>query len=44
MKHSSGAVRTACDIRLMAGGGREAQANMEESDRERLPRVEAHNS
>ena len=28
--------------RLMAGGGREAQANMEETDRERLPGVEAH--
>ena len=23
--------------RLLAGGGREAQANMEETDRERLP-------
>ena len=30
--------------RLMAGGGgREAQANMEETDRERRPLVEAHN-
>ena len=30
--------------RLLAGGGREAQANMEETDRERLPWVEAHNN
>ena len=29
--------------RLIAGGGREAQANMEETDRERLQWVEAHN-
>ena len=36
---SSGAIRTACDIqyRLMAGGGREAKANLEETDGERLP-------
>ena len=33
----------ACD-RLVAGGGREAQANMEETEGERLPWVEAHNS
>ena len=33
------------DCRLMAGaGGREAQANMGETDRERLPCVEAHDS
>ena len=30
--------------RLMVGGGREAQANMEETDGERLLRVEAHHS
>ena len=30
--------------RLMAGGDREAQANMEETDTKRLPRVEAHES
>ena len=34
MERSSGAVRTACDT----GGGREAQANMEETDRERSSR------
>ena len=28
--------------RLMAGGGREAQANMKESDGERPPLLEAH--
>ena len=34
---SSGAVRKACDIyRLMAGGGREVQVNMRETDRKRL--------
>ena len=30
--------------RLKAGGGREAQANIEETDREILPRVEAQES
>ena len=43
----SGAVRTACDIQIdgMGGGrGREAQANMEETDGERLPLVDAHDS
>ena len=45
MERSSGAVRTACDLyRLMAGEGRETQAKMEETDGERLPCVEAHNS
>ena len=34
---SSGAVRTACDIQVGGRGGREAQANMEGTDRERLP-------
>ena len=33
VEHSSGAVRTACDIHIES----EAQANMEETDRERLP-------
>ena len=38
VERSSGAVRTACDIMIDGeGGGREAQANMEETDRERLP-------
>ena len=38
VERSSGAVRIACDIyRLMAGRGRDAQANMEETDGERLP-------
>ena len=33
----SGAVRTACDIQIVGRrGGREAQANMEETDGERL--------
>ena len=41
VEHSSGAVRTACDKQI---DGREAQANMEETDVERLPLVEAHNS
>ena len=30
--------------RLKADRGREAHANMEETDRETLPRVEAHDS
>ena len=30
--------------RLIAGGGREAQSNAEETDGERLPRVAAHHS
>ena len=36
---SSGAIRTAYDMQIdgKGGGGREAQANMEETDRERLP-------
>ena len=37
---SSGAIRTACDIRIAGrrgAGGRVAQANMEETDGERLP-------
>ena len=37
---SSGAIRTAYDMQIDGkggGGGREAQANMEETDRERLP-------
>ena len=38
---SSGVIRTACDIQIDGswggGGGREAQANLEETDRERLP-------
>ena len=41
MERSSGVVRTACDIQIdgrRGGGGcREAQANMEETDGERLP-------
>ena len=40
MKRSSGGIRTACDIQIDGRGGvREAQANMEETDRERLPFV-----
>ena len=35
VERPSGAIRTACDIQIE--GGREAQANMEETDRERLP-------
>ena len=46
---SSGAIRTACDIQIDGrrggggggGGGKEAQPNMEETDGERLPCVEA---
>ena len=35
---SSGAIRTAYDMQIDGKrGGREAQANMEETDRERLP-------
>ena len=38
---SSGAIRTAYDMQIngkwRGGGGREAQANIEETDRERLP-------
>ena len=38
---SSGAIRTAYDMQINGkregGGGREAQANMDETDRERLP-------
>ena len=42
---SSGAIRTACDIQIDGRqGGREVQTNMEETDGERLPRVEAHDS
>ena len=42
VERSSGAIRIACDIQIDGrrwggGGGREAQANMEETDRERLP-------
>ena len=38
VERSSGAVRTACDIQIDGRrGSREAQANMEETDRERLP-------
>ena len=40
MGRSSGAVRTACDIQ----GARETQADMEETDGERLPWVEAQDS
>ena len=35
VEHSNGVVRTACDIQI--GGRRGAQANMEETDGERLP-------
>ena len=41
VKRSSGVVRLHVIYRFMAGGGREAQANMEKNDRERLPWVEA---
>ena len=35
VEHSSGAVRTACDIRLMASGGHwEAQDGIEDTDQE----------
>ena len=45
VERSSGAIRTACDIQIEGEqGGREAQANLEETDRERLHRVEAHGS
>ena len=44
VERSSGAIRTAYDIQIEAGGGQGAQANMEETDRERLPEVEAHDS
>ena len=38
VERSSGAIRTACDIQIDGRrGGREAQANLEESDREGLP-------
>ena len=42
MERSSDAIRTACDIQIdgrrgRGGGGREAQANMEETNGERLP-------
>ena len=38
VERSSGAIRTACDIQIDGRRrGREAQANMEETDRERLP-------
>ena len=37
VEHSSGAINTACDIQIDGRGGREAQANMEETDGERLP-------
>ena len=39
VERSSGAVRTTCDIQIddRWGGGREAQAYMEETDDKRLP-------
>ena len=37
VERSSGAIKQHVIYRLMAAGGREAQANMEETDRERLP-------
>ena len=37
VERSSGAIRKHVIYRLMAGGDREAQANMEETDGERLP-------
>ena len=37
VERSSGAIRTAYDIQNEGGGGREAQASMEETDSERLP-------
>ena len=41
VERSSGAIRTLYDMQIDGkgggGGGREAQANMEETDRERLP-------
>ena len=40
VERSSGAIRTACDIQIEGRQG----ANMEETDRERLLRVEAHDS
>ena len=37
VERSSGAIRTACDIQIdVRQGGREAQANLEETDGERL--------
>ena len=37
VEHSSGAIRTACDIQINGRpGGREVQANMEVTDGERL--------
>ena len=42
VEHSSGAVRTACDIQMMASGGRKAQANMEETDRELYVRIDVN--
>ena len=45
VEHSSGAVRTACDIQIWwQVGGRKAKANMEETDGERLLLVEARDS
>ena len=47
MERYSGAIRTACDIQIddwWQAGGREAQANMEETNGERLPWVEAQDS
>ena len=44
VERSSGAVKTACDIQIDGSRGYEAQANMEETDRERLPLVEGYNS
>ena len=41
---SNGAIRTACDLQIDGRGCREAQANMEETDGERLQGVEAHDS
>ena len=38
VERSSGAVRTACDIKIDGRWGREAQANMGETDGERQPK------
>ena len=43
VERSSDAVRTACDVQIDGRlGGREAKAKVEETDRERLPWVGAH--
>ena len=47
VERSSGAIRTACDKQIegrLGAGGREAQANVEETDKERLMWVEANYS